>query len=90
MDVARIALIATTMSGMALCGSGVGRVAAHHDWLNPLALLSIALGALALWVVAGALLNARLLFITSDAAAIAAVAAIVILKVALTRLHALT
>jgi hypothetical protein len=89
MNMARIALIVVTLIGMRLCGAGVGKVAAHHDWLHPLALVSMTIGVVALFIPAAVFLNVGLPFITSDSIAIAAVITVVIVKVALTQIHGL-
>lgn len=89
MNIARIAMIVVTLVGMAMCTAGVGKVAAHNAWLHPLALISIALGVLALLIPGAILFKIEIPFINSEVGAIVAVIAIVIIKVALTRIHGL-
>lgn len=89
MNMARIVLIVVTLVGMAMCTPGIGKVAAQNAWLHPLALVSIALGVIALVIAGTAFFGIRIPFITSDVSAIVAVIVIVILKIALTRIHGL-
>ncbi len=89
MNMARIVLIVVTLVGMAMCTPGIGKVAAQNVWLHPLALVSIALGVIALVIAGTALFGIPIPFITSDVSAIVAVIVIVILKIALTRIHGL-
>ncbi len=89
MNMARIALIAVVLIGMAMCTGGIGKVAAYNAWLHPLSLASIALGVLALVIPGAVLLNVKLPLVENEIAGILAVVAIVVVKFVLTQIHGL-
>jgi hypothetical protein len=79
----RAALVVVTLVGMAVCAAGVGTVAESGRWLSVPGVAGSLLGVAALAVVAARLLGRPLPFIGSDRAAVAAVLAIVVVKVAI-------
>ncbi|MFM8320231.1 MAG: hypothetical protein ACKOC5_04875 [Chloroflexota bacterium] len=82
----RLALVILLVSGMAMCTSGIGRVAASGRWTSPLAILGYLLGAVILLVIAAAFAGFRLPGIHSPAQAVGAVALLIAVKFALATL----
>jgi hypothetical protein len=80
-------LLVITLVGMAFCATGIGQVAARGEWLHPLSILAYIVGALVLLVAGAALFDIRLPWIDSTRAAIIAVTALALVKVALTFVH---
>ncbi|MGD8406787.1 MAG: hypothetical protein PVJ21_24225, partial [Anaerolineales bacterium] len=84
---ARVAMGAVLVLGMAMCTSGIGRVAAIQQWTHPLAILGYLLGALILVIGLGVVFGWKLPYIQSDAQAILIVAVLVGVKVVNTLVH---
>ena len=84
---ARIAMGAVLVLGMAMCTSGIGRVAAIQQWTHPLAILGYLLGVLILVIGLGTVFGWKLPFIQSDAQAILIVAVLVGVKVVDALIH---
>ena len=84
---ARIAMGAVLVLGMAMCTSGIGRVAAIQQWTHPLAILGYLLGVLILVIGLGTVFGWKLPFIQSDAQAILIVAVLVGIKVVNALVH---
>lgn len=84
----RIGLALAGLVGMAMCSAGVGQVAATGRWLDPFSIVGYALGAVALVILTAGLLGWRLPLIATRRQALFAVLAIIVVKVALTALHA--
>ena len=78
----RFALLGVTSIGMALCASGVGRVAASGQWLGTQGVVGSALGLGLLFVVGARLLGRPLPLIGTDRAALVVVVAVAAIKVA--------
>lgn len=85
----KAAVVVVVLVGMALCSSGIGKVAAAGAWLDPRAITAYVLGVAALIVAVGALIGAPLPLLGSPWAAAMAVAAVILVKAAIARLHAL-
>lgn len=85
----RVAMGVILLLGMAICTSGIGRVAAFQQWTHPLAILGYLLGALILVVGLGMIFGLKLPYIQSDAQAIVIVAILLGAKVADTIVHSL-
>ena len=83
----RIAMGAVLVLGMAMCTSGIGRVAAIQQWTHPLAILGYLLGALILVIGLGTIFGWKVPFIQSDTQAILIVAVLVGVKVVDTLVH---
>jgi len=84
---ARIAMGAVLVLGMAMCTSGIGRVAAIQQWTHPLAILGYLLGALILVIGLGTIFGWKVPLIQSDTQAILIVAVLVGVKVVVTLVH---
>ena len=85
----RVAMVSVLVLGMAMCTSGIGRVAALQQWTHPLAILGYLLGALILVIGLSTIFSWKLPFIQSDAQAILVVVILMGLKVANTLIHSL-
>lgn len=85
----RVAMGIVLVLGMAMCTSGIGRVAALQQWTHPLAILGYLLGATILVISLGTIFGWKLPFIQSDAQAILVVAVLMGLKVVNTLVHSL-
>ncbi len=83
----RTALVTATIVGMAMCTRGVGQIAARGEWLHPLTILGYLIGALVLIIASAGIYGIRLPLIKSTRAAIVAVAALALIKIALAQLH---
>jgi len=83
----RVAMGVILVLGMAMCTSGIGRVAALQQWIHPLAILGYLLGALILVIGFGTVFGWKLPFIQSDTQAILIVAVLVGVKIANTLAH---
>jgi len=83
----RLAMIAVLVLGMAMCTSGIGRVAVLQQWTHPLAILGYLLGALILVIGLGTVFGWKLPLIQSDAQATLLVAVLIGLKVVNTLVH---
>jgi hypothetical protein len=75
----RLAFIALVVVGMAMCTTGMKLD--RYGWTNPFNLFGIVAGAAALALVGAALLNIHLPFIAGDREAVAALTAIMVVKV---------
>lgn len=80
-------LVIITLLGMAMCTAGIGQVAARGEWLHPLSIVAYVIGALVLVIAGASLFNLNLPWIDSSRAAIIAILALAIVKVALTYVH---
>ena len=85
----RVAMVSALVLGMAMCTSGIGRVAALQQWTHPLAILGYLLGALILVIGLSTIFSWKLPFIQSDVQAILVVVILMGLKVANTLIHSL-
>ena len=81
-------IILLMMIGMAICMSGIGRVAAMNQW-TPFAIFGSLLGVLILVVAAAALFDWKLPFIQNDTQSMIAIALFLVLKIANTFIHSL-
>ena len=85
----RVAMGLILVLGMAMCTSGIGRVAAIQHWTHPLAILGYILGAAILAIGLGTMFGWKLPFIQSDAKALLIVAVLIGIKVVNTLIHSL-
>lgn len=83
----RITLALVGLVGMAMCSTGIGRVAAAGRWTDPLSIIGYLLGVAALVVIGTGLLGHGLPFTNPRRQALFVVLGIILLKVALTALH---
>jgi hypothetical protein len=83
----RVAMIALLLLGMAMCTSGIGRVAAIQQWMHPLSILGYLLGALILVIGLATTFGLKLPYIQSDIQAIVWVTILVGAKVLNTVVH---
>jgi hypothetical protein len=83
----RIAMVALLLLGMAMCTSGIGRVAAVQQWTHPLSILGYLLGAVILVIGLGTAFSLKLPYIQSDIQAIVWVTVLVGAKVLVAILH---
>jgi hypothetical protein len=83
----RSAMLVVLVLGMAMCTSGIGRVAATQQWTHPLAILGYLLGAAILLVGLATIFGWQLPFIKSDARAMLVVAVLIAFKVVNTLVH---
>jgi hypothetical protein len=83
----RVAMGAVLVLGMAMCTSGIGRVAAIQQWTHPLAILGYLLGALILMIGLGVVFGWRLPYLQSDAQSVLIVAVLVGVKVVNALVH---
>ena len=83
----RLAMAAVLILGMAMCTSGIGRVAALQQWTHPLAILGYLFGALILVIGLGTIFGWKLPFIQSDAQAMLIVAVLIGVKVVNALVH---
>ena len=83
----RVAMGAILVLGIAMCSSGIGRVAAIQQWTHPLAILGYLLGALILVIGLGIIFGWKLPYIQSDAQAILIVAVLIGVKVVNALIH---
>lgn len=83
----RSAMGAVLVLGMAMCTSGIGRVAAIQQWTHPLAIFGYLLGAAILVIGLGTIFSWKLPLIQNDAQAILIVAVLVGVKVVNTLVH---
>lgn len=77
----RVAMVTLLVLGMAMCTSGIGRVAAIQQWTHPLSILGYLLGALILVIGLATVFGLRLPYIQSDIQAIVWVTVLVGAKV---------
>ena len=85
----RIGLVVFLILGMAMCTSGIGRVAAMNQWAHPLSIVGYALGVLILVLAVVAFFDGRLFFIANGRQAFVAMAILTGAKVLNSVLHAL-
>jgi len=85
----KVDLILLIVIGMAICMSGIGRVAAMNQWTHPLSIIGILLGVLILVVTAAAFFGWKLPLIHNDTQSLIAIALLVILKIANSVVHSL-
>ena len=83
----RVAMGVMLLLGMAMCTSGIGRVAAIQQWMHPLAIIGYLLGALILVIGLGTVFGWKLPYIQNDAQAILIVAVLIGVKVVNTLVH---
>jgi hypothetical protein len=76
----RAGVAALTLVGMGLCTLGVGKVATAGNWLSAPGVLGSLLGVLALVIAGAALTGNSLPLISSERAALMAIAGIIVLK----------
>ena len=79
----RIALILVTLVGMARCTQGVGKVATSGQWLSLAGIAGTLLGIVILGIVGIRLVGRPLPLIETNRAALIAVAALAVVKVAI-------
>jgi hypothetical protein len=85
----RVATGLVLVLGMAMCTSGIGRVAAFQQWTHPLSILGYLIGIAILVVGLGTVFGWKLPFIQSDAQAMLIVAVLIGVKVVNTLVHSL-
>ncbi|PKN83342.1 MAG: hypothetical protein CVU46_17245 [Chloroflexi bacterium HGW-Chloroflexi-8] len=85
----KVDIILLVVIGMAICMSGIGRVAAMNQWTHPLAILGSLLGVLILVVAAAALFGWKLPLIQNDTQSMIAITLLLVLKIANTFIHSL-
>ncbi len=85
----KVDLVLLVVIGMAICTSGIGRVAAMHQWTHPLSILGILLGVLILVVAVAAYFGWKLPLIQNDTQSLIAIALLVVLKIANSVVHSL-
>lgn len=85
----RVAMGLVLVLGMAMCTSGIGRVAVLQQWTHPLAILGYLLGATILVIGLGTIFGWKLPFIQSDVQAMLIVAVLMGLKVLNTLVHSI-
>jgi hypothetical protein len=83
----RVAMVALLLLGMAMCTSGIGRVAAIQQWMHPLSILGYLLGVLILVIGLATTFGLKLPYIQNDIQAIILVTILVGVKVLDTVLH---
>lgn len=82
-------LVVAALAGMALCTVGIGRVAEAGAWLAPWSFVAYILGAAALALVVAVLAGVSLPVALSPWVAALTLVGIIVLKIVVTRLHAL-
>lgn len=85
----RISLAVFLVLGMAVCASGIGRVAAAGEWTHPLSIVGYVLGALILVIGIAGALGARLPLIDGPRQALIAVAILSGVKILDSIVHSL-
>lgn len=85
----KVDMILLVILGMAICTSGIGRVAALNQWTHPLSIFASLLGVLILVVTAASFFGWRLPFIQGDTQSLLAIALLVGIKIANTVVHSL-
>jgi len=85
----KVDLVLLVVIGMAICTSGIGRVAAMNQWTHPLSILGILLGVLILVVAVAAYFGWKLPLIQNDTQSLIAIALLVVLKIANSVVHSL-
>lgn len=85
----KVDFILLVVIGMAICMSGIGRVAAMNQWTHPLSILGILLGVLILIVTASAFFGWKLPLIQNDTQSLITIALLVVLKIANSVVHSL-
>lgn len=85
----KVAMIALLVIGMAVCSTGIGRVASVNGWAHPVSIAGYVNGALILMIGAAALLGKSLPFIPDGRVALIVVLLLMIDKYVLTRIHPL-
>jgi hypothetical protein len=85
----RISLIVFVVLGMAMCTSGIGRVAATGQWTHPLSILGYVLGALVLAIATAAFFSVKLPLVADGKQAFVAMATLTAAKVLNSVLHSL-
>ena len=83
----RAGLIVLVVIGMAMCTSGIGRVATAGAWAHPSSIIGYLLGALILVVAGAAILGRPLPLVSGVHQAIIAVSALGVLKLVVSVLH---
>ncbi len=83
----RVALIVLVVIGMAMCASGIGRVAASGQWTHPLAILGYLVGALILVVAISNLIGISLPLVSTTRQAVLAVALLGAVKLIISAAH---
>ncbi len=78
---ARAATIGLGLIGMAICSSGVRRVAVSGDWLSLPGVLGILLGVVALAIIGAAIMGRELPGIPGDGAALIILATVIVMKI---------
>jgi nucleoside recognition membrane protein YjiH len=85
----RISLVVVVVLGMAMCASGIGRMAAANQWGHPLSIVGYLLGALILIVAAAAFFGLKLPFIVGDRQALVTIGILIAAKVLNSIVHSL-
>lgn len=85
----KVDFILLVVIGMAICMSGISRVAAMNQWTHPLSILGILLGVTILVVMAAAFLGWKLPLIQNNTQSLIAIALLVVLKIANSVVHSL-
>lgn len=84
----RTAFYALAAAGFLACSLGMAKIAMQQGWTNPITLLGMFLGTLAMLLVAAVYFGVSIPFIQSDRAALIALTAIIGIKLALALLTA--
>ncbi len=84
----RLDVVLLVILGMAMCTTGIGRVASMNAWTHPLAIFGYILGAAILLITIAVFTGWRLPFISSDQQAILAIAILMVAKIGTTLIHA--
>ncbi len=85
----KLDLVLLVVIGMAICMSGIGRVAGMNQWTHPLSILGILLGVLILVVTVSAFFGWKLPLIQNDTQSLITIALLVVLKIANSVVHSL-
>ncbi|MGD8403620.1 MAG: hypothetical protein PVJ21_08160 [Anaerolineales bacterium] len=85
----RVVMGLVLVLGMAMCTSGIGRVAALQQWTHPLSILGYLIGIAILAIGLGTVIGWKLPFIQSDVQAILVITVLIGLKVVNTLAHSL-
>lgn len=85
----RVSLIVFIALGMAMCATGIGRVAATGQWTHPLSIIGYILGALILVIAVATFFNVNLPLIADGKQAFIAMSILIVVKVLNSALHSL-
>jgi hypothetical protein len=85
----RISLAVFLILGMAMCASGIGRVAATNQWTHLLSVAGYALGASILVIAAATLLGTKLPLVANGKQAFSVIAVLTVAKVLTSVVHSM-